>query len=125
MDVGALALAMSIGAVFNTIILAFILERRIKNLDFSVLLKPVFYLVVSSAISGVSAYGTLYFVVKYLNTHKVLHLIVQGGIAGLVGILVFIVSSIFFGIEEIKQLGSKLKFKGKIVLPSLDEEAHK
>lgn len=125
MDVSALALAMSVGSVFNTIILVFILERRIKSLDFSVLLKPILYLVISSAISAASAYGTLYFVVKYLNTHKVLHLIIQGGIAGLVGILVFIAASMFFGIEEIKQLGSKLKFKGKIILPSLDEEAHK
>ncbi len=125
MDVGALALAISVGAVFNTVVLAFILEKRLKNLDFSKLLKPIIFLLISSALAAASAYGTLYFAVKYLNTHKVLHLIIQGGTAGIVGILVFIGASLFFGIEEIKQFGSKLKFKGKIALPSLDEETHK
>lgn len=125
MDVSALALAMSVGAVFNTIILSLILEKRVKELDFSVLLKPILQIMLSSAISAVSAYGALYFAVKYLNTHKVLHLMIQGGVAGLIGIVVFIISSLFLGIEEIKQIGSKLKLKGKIILPSLDEETHK
>mgnify|MGYP001605619138 FL=1 len=124
MDVGALALAMSAGAVFNTIVLSYILERRLKNLDFSELFRPIIFLIISSAISAASAYGTLHFVVRYLNTHKVLHLIIQGGTAGIVGIAVFIAVSMLFRIEEARQLGSKLKFRGKIVLPSLDEEIH-
>ena len=125
MDVGALALAMSAGAVFNAIALSYILERRLKHLDFSELLRPIFYLIVSSAVASTAAYGALHFAVRYLNTHKVLHLVIQGGVAGSVGILVFMGMSALLGIEEARQIGSKLKFKGKINLPSLDEERHK
>lgn len=124
MDVGALALAMSAGAVFNTIVLSFILEKRLKHLDFSELFRPIAFLIMSSAVSAAAAYGTLHIVVRYLNTHKVLHLIIQGGTAGIVGIAVFIAASMLFGIEEAKQLRSRLKFRGKITLPSLDEETH-
>lgn len=125
MDVGALALAMSAGAMFNTLALSFILERRLKDLDFSELFAPILRLIASSAVSAAAAYGMLNFIVRYLDTHKVLHLIIQGGAAGIVGIVVFIGISLLLGVEESRQIRSKLKFGGKIVLPSLDEETHK
>lgn len=124
MDVSALALGLSAAAVFNATILFYLLNRRINFISASSLFKPVSVFIFAAAIAGLAARQILYFMDKFLNTHKVLHLIIQGGLAGLAGMLVYLVIAGTFNISEVKQILKKIGLKRKIILPSLDEETH-
>lgn len=124
MDVSALALGMSAGAIFNALVLVFILKRRLTFFRFSVLARPVASFLFSSVAAGLAAYAMLYFMDRFVDTHKVLHLMIQGGLAGLVGIAVYILVLGLIGSEEIKQAIKKIRSGKKIILPNLDEETH-
>lgn len=123
MDVSALALGLSSAAVFNTVVLYYLLNRRVRLISLR-LVKPIFIFVVSAVAAGLAAYAVLHFMDRFLDTHKVLHLIIQGGSAGLTGLAAYLLAAGLFGAEEIKLALGKISFKKKIVLPSLDEETH-
>lgn len=123
MDAPALSLAMSLGAFFDTVVLVYILNKKIGPLGLGKLLRPAGIFVIGSILGGLSAYTVLYISAKFLDTHRVLHLIIQGGSAGLVGILVYLGVNLLFKVEELEGLKFKIGLKEKIILPSLDEEA--
>lgn len=124
MDVSALALAMSVAAVFNTAILFFVLTKKIKGISLQVLLKPVGIFIFGSLAAGFSSHYALYFMDRFIDTHKVLHLMIQGGLAGLIGLTAYFLVLSFSGIEEYRFVVEKIKFSKKIILPNLDEETH-
>ncbi len=124
MDVSALGLAMSAAAIFNTLILFYILARRLKLTHFYILARPITIFIFSAGLAGAAAYATLHFLDRFLDTHRVLHLIIQGGSAGLVGIVMYLVVVGLFKVEEVGQILRKFKLSQRIVLPSLDEETH-
>ncbi|MFY9493212.1 MAG: murein biosynthesis integral membrane protein MurJ [Minisyncoccia bacterium] len=124
MDVSALGLAMAAAAIFNTGVLFYIFKRRIKLVNIAALVKPLLVFVVAAAAAGAAAYAMLYFLDRFLDTHKVLHLIIQGGLAGFFGLAVYLLVTGLFSIEEVSQILRKIKLGKKIILPSLDEETH-
>ncbi|MEK7565257.1 MAG: murein biosynthesis integral membrane protein MurJ [Patescibacteria group bacterium] len=124
MDVPALALAMSIASIFNTVVLFAILAKKIKTISIQALLKPVSTFILGSVLAGFSAHYMLYFLDRFIDTHKVLHLIIQGGLSGLVGLLAYLLVLGFSGIEEYIFFIQKIKSSRKIILPNLDEETH-
>ncbi len=124
MDVPALALAMSIASVFNTVVLFIFLTKRIKTISLKLLLKPVSVFILGALVAGFLAHYTLYFIDRFIDTHKVLHLIIQGLLSGLVGLVAYFVVLGFSGIEEYKFIVEKIKSSKKIILPNLDEETH-
>ena len=76
MDVPALALAMSIASIFNTVVLFAILAKKIKTISIKALLKPVSIFVLGSVVAGFCSLHTL-FLDRFIDTHKVLHLIIK------------------------------------------------
>ena len=124
MDVSALALGLSAAAVFNATILFYLLNRRINFISGHSLFKPLSVFILAAVMAGVAARQVLYFMDRFLDTHKVLHLIIQGGLAGLTGILVYLLVTGIFNTPEIKQILKKIGLERKIILPSLDEETH-
>lgn len=123
-DVSALALGMSAAAIFNTVALVVILKRRLGFIRFSFLTRPVTAFVFSSIVAAAAAYATLHFMDRFVDTHKVLHLMVQGGLAGLAGVLAYALVLSLLGAAEVKQIIKKINFGQKLTLPSLDEETH-
>lgn len=127
MDVPALALAISVASIFNTVVLFCILTRRIKYISISKLIKPVGIFLIASLLAGIVSHFFLYFLDRFINTHKVLHLIIQGGLAGLLGLVTYIMALGFMRAAEysfaIKKIKSIISGK-KVILPSLDEESH-
>lgn len=122
LDVSALALASSLGAIFNALALAFILSKKIKTLRLQKLIKPASIFVFSALLAGAGAYLTLYLSAQFLNTHKVLHLIIQSASAGLVGLMLYVLLNFIFKTDEGKFLRQKLVFGKSSVLPDeLDE----
>ena len=124
MDVSALGLAMAAAAIFNTGVLFYIFKRRIKLINIAALVQPLLVFVLAAAAAGAAAYAMLYFLDRFLDTHKVLHLIIQGGLAGFFGLAVYLLVTGLFSIEEVSQILRKIKLGKKIILPSLDEETH-
>ena len=124
LDVSALGLAVSAAAIFNTVILFYILTRRLKINNFFVLARPVAIFAFSATVAGGVAYAMLHFLDRFLDTHRVLHLIIQGGSAGFLGLAVYLVMAGLFKVEEVSQIIKKFKLGRDIVLPSLDEETH-
>lgn len=124
MDVAALGLAMAAAAIFNTSVLFYIFKRRIKLANITVLVRPLAVFVFAAAAAGAVAYAMLYFLDRFLDTHKVLHLIIQGGVAGFLGIVSYLLIAGLFNIDEVSQILRKIKLGKKIILPSLDEETH-
>ncbi len=76
LDVPALALALSLGAIFNCVVLGYILQKR-AGLKMSRLRRPVLIFVGGALAAGLAAYASLYGLASFLDTHKVLHLIIQ------------------------------------------------
>jgi len=123
MDVSALALGMSVTAVFNTLVLIFILNSRIKSINILALVGPVSTFIFGSVAAALGTYGALNFLDRFLNTHKVLHLIIQSGLAGLFGVAIYILISIIFNNTEAKELLSKCGLSRFSSLPdTLDSE---
>ncbi|MBI2465700.1 MAG: murein biosynthesis integral membrane protein MurJ [Candidatus Sungbacteria bacterium] len=124
MDVSALGLGMAAAAIFNTLVLFFIFKRRVKSVKISGLLKPMSVFALGSVMAGLAAYAALYYLDKFLDTHKVLHLIVQSGSAGVLGVAVYLAVVGLFNMEEVNQILKKIKLGKGVILPSLDEETH-
>ena len=82
---------------------------------------------VASLFAGIVSHFSLYFLDRFIDTHKVLHLIIQGGLSGLLGLLTYIMFLGFMRADEYNFAIKKIKaatFGKKVVLPSLDEETH-
>ncbi|MDP3764205.1 MAG: murein biosynthesis integral membrane protein MurJ [bacterium] len=124
MDVSALALAMSVATIFNTVVLFFILTKKIKDISLRVLVRPVSIFIFGAVAAALASHYTLYFIDRFIDTHKVLHLIIQAGLAGLAGLIAYVLILGFSGIEEYKFIVEKIKSSKKIILPNLDEETH-
>ena len=118
LDVSALALGMSVTAVFDALILSYILSRRIKSANIAVLISPIFVFIFGAVAAGFTSHYLLYFLDRFLDTHKVLHLIIQGGLAGLAGALVYLLITFLFNIQEAKELVAKCGF-GRLSLPDV------
>ena len=69
-------------------------------------------------VAGLASHYTLYFLDRFLDTHKVLHLIIQGGLAGLAGALVYLLVTFLLNIAEAKELVAKCGF-GRLSLPDV------
>lgn len=124
MDVSALGLAMAAATIFNAIVLFFIFRRRIGSVSVAALVAPTAVFIFASVLAGASALGALYFLDRFLDTHKVLHLIIQASGAGFLGVAVYLLITGLFRVEETDQILRKLRSGRKIILPSLDEETH-
>ena len=107
LDVPALALALSLGAVFNCLVLGYILHRR-AGIKIGRLGRPVLVFVGGALAAGLAAYASLYGLASFLDTHRVLHLIIQFTGAAAAGAAVYLAVNAWFATEE--WLGIKAKF---------------
>ena len=114
-------MGVSAGTIFDTLVHYAIISKRVKGLGFSGLAQPVGVFILGAVAAGFISHYTLYFLDRFLDTHKVLHLIIQGGLAGLVGALVYFLITFLFNIQETKELVAKCGL-GRLSLPDVLED---
>lgn len=100
MGVLGLAAGFSIASVFNTAALYLALRFRLKHLDDKYLIYSTMKIILSSLLAGITSYIALWYLSQYLPLTSTLNVFVQGAIAGLAGILAFIVSSLGLNLEQ-------------------------
>lgn len=124
LDVPALALALSLGAIFNAAVLGYILQKR-ASLKISRLGRPVCVFIIGSLAAGLAAYGSLYVMAGFLDTHRVLHLIIQFAAAALAGAVAYLAVNAWFETEEWIEIKAKFGLKKAILPDQLGEEVIK
>jgi len=106
--VQGLAMAFSISSIINMLLLYLILYTRQELMDnnkiFSVLLIVTF----NSLLAGFVTNRTLHFVAPLLNTHTFVGIFTQGLLAGLAGLIIYLILSILFKLEEVSMVKGKL-----------------
>ena len=127
----ALAFSYSIGAVIETIVLLFVLRRRIKNFAIFEVITPLWKTLLAALISG----GVMFYLLKFfdkwdpikiikpiafenfvLDTRYTGNLIILTGIVAVVGILVYIIVSFMLGTTELFEIVRALR-RRKLSLP--------
>ena len=104
MEVAGLAVAFSIAAVVNVVILFVALEFKFGNLVDSELVFKIEKILIATIVASTAAYATLFGVDPFLDTRTALGLLLQGIAAGIVGISVYLILGYIFKIPESRHL---------------------
>ncbi len=97
----------------STLMLLYVLNRKINGLPLVAWSYPIFGLTAASVFAGFVSYGTLLVCERFLGTQGLLILIIQLGIAGSVGMLVFMAIALSMKLPEVdKFLARFLKKAG-------------
>ena len=91
LGVSGLALAFSISSIINMILLWIFLKREIGGLDEKRIIFSTVKLVMAGAACGLSVQGLKFFVSKFIDMSTFLGVATQGTLAGLGGIIAFII----------------------------------
>ena len=108
-EVLGLPLAFSISAIIQFLILIFIFVHLYDGKEIQDITKSWLKIVASSAILGITTYLTLRPLSQIVNMETGLGIFLQGLIAGIAGILAYIIISYLLKSEELKNILSKLK----------------
>jgi hypothetical protein len=63
---------------------------------------------ISAMVSGLVAYGLLYGIALFVNTHTVLGILIQAGFAGMAAVFVYLILTMWFHIPEAISIKSAL-----------------
>lgn len=113
MGVAGLALAFTIANIFNAAVLLIILRYQVGSLDDQHITVSSFKTIIASLAMGIAAYGMLYVGALFLNTHTYAGLIAQVGLAGIVGVGVFVALQYVMKSEELAVYSVFLRKKVK------------
>lgn len=106
--VQGLAMAFSISSIINMLLLYLVIYARVELLDnnkiFSVLLKVT----LNSLLAGFVANRILHFLAPLVNMRTFAGILIQGVLAGLGGLLIYLIFSILFKLEEVNIVKRKL-----------------
>jgi putative peptidoglycan lipid II flippase len=103
-----LAMAFSISSIVNMLLLYLVLYSRIEILDNNKIFDSLLKITLSSLVAGFFANRVLHFVVPFLNTHTFWGIFWQGMLAGLAGLLIYLILSILLKLEEVSIVKNKL-----------------
>jgi len=101
MGVEGLALAFSIASILNMIILLGTLRFRLGDLDDKKIIWSTLKISFNSIIAGTALYLTLRLVADLVNMQTFLGIFLQGTIAGIIGLIVYLAMSLITNCEEI------------------------
>ncbi len=102
LNVVGLALAISIAAVVNAVILFLILNRRLHGLSVKPLMNMGAKIIISSLVMGGLGYGALHAASWVVNTHTFWGLLTQTLIAVAVAVLSYLAMTRHFNLPEVK-----------------------
>ena len=104
-----LALAISISAIFNALVLFWMLHKRLNGLPIKSLLNMTTKVVGSSLVMGAVGYGALQVVNLVVNTHVFVGLLTQTIVTMVVSVLVYLVVTRKLNLPEVKMILKPLK----------------
>ncbi len=102
LGVAGLALGFSLGSILYLILLFIALRRKIGDLDERKILITGFKMLTASLIAGLVAYLLLSPLASLVETTTGLGVFIQGGLAGLAGLLIYLLASRLFRLDELK-----------------------
>ncbi len=108
LGVAGLALASSIGAIINMIILVYMLRQTTGDLEDVTTLKMLFKVSVAGIVMAVVTQILKYPLDQWLNLNRFVGILLQGLISGTVGLLAYATVCMLLGVEEMAQLKSTL-----------------
>lgn len=103
-----LAMAFSISSIINMLLLYLILHSRIEILDNNKIFDSLLKITFSSLLAGFFANRVLHFIVPFVNNRTFAGIFWQGFVAGLSGLLIYLILSILFKLEEVSIVKKKL-----------------
>lgn len=102
--VQGLAIAFSLAALTNLIVLFVSLEWKFGNLVSSDLVLRLEKILISTLVSAVAAYATLYLAAEVVDTRTFLGLAAQGLLSGLIGISAYLLAGYILRVPETRHL---------------------
>jgi putative peptidoglycan lipid II flippase len=115
LGVPGLALGFSLGSIFYFLLLFIALRKKIGLLDERNIFVSGLKMLVASFLAALTAYLTLRFLAPLVDLTTGLGLLIQGGLAGLTGILIYLLFARLFRLDEFKlfltSLFSRLPWK--------------
>ena len=97
-----LAIAFSISSILNMILLYISLHKKIHNISDEIILSSLFKISFNSIIAGLFSYATLHIIAPLVDMHTFLGIFIQGFVAGFIGLLIYIILSILFKLDEVQ-----------------------
>ena len=101
MGAPGLALAFSISAIVNMIALMMVLRLRLGYLDDKKIIWSTFKISVNALLSGAGVYLMLRVMADFVNMRTFVGIFLQGLVAGIVGLIIYLALSFFTNCEEI------------------------
>ncbi len=97
-----LAIAFSISSVINMILLYIGLHKKLPHLSDSLIFSSLFKISFNSLFAGFLAYLSLQILAPLVNMHTFLGIFIQGFLAGIIGLISYIILSIVFKLKEVE-----------------------
>ncbi len=97
-----LAVAFSISSVINMILLYIGLHKKLPHLSDSLIFSSLFKISFNSIFAGFLAYLSLQILAPLVNMHTFLGIFIQGFLAGIIGLISYIILSIVFKLKEVE-----------------------
>jgi putative peptidoglycan lipid II flippase len=95
-----IGLAYIVSRVFNLSLLITLLGKRLTRLGADYILSGAARMLIASLISGGVAYGTLQVLAPYVNLHTFIGVLVHGGLAGLLGVMCYLLMAGWWRLPE-------------------------
>jgi putative peptidoglycan lipid II flippase len=103
-----LPMAFSLSSIFNFAVLLKYFNKKIRQRDGGVILSSAYKIIISCAVMAITIYGSLQILDFLFDTHKFLDLLIQSGIATIVGIIFYFLTSMILKAPEPQALLYKL-----------------
>ena len=100
LGVSGLALGFALGGILNMGLLWIFLEEKVGDLKQNEIIFSGFKILLGSLVAGLAAYWTLYFIAPLVDMQTFLGIFIQGLLAGLVGIVVYIIVGLVLRSQE-------------------------
>ena len=106
--VQGLAMAFSISSIINMLLLYLVLYYRVDLLDNNKVFSVLLIVTLNSLIAGFVTNRILHLIAPLLNTRTFIGIFTQGLLAGLCGLIIYLILSILFKLEEVRIVKNKL-----------------
>ena len=101
-SVFGLAIAFSLSSILNMVLLYIGLHKKIPHISDVLILSSLLKISFNSLLAGIMAYATLYIMAPLVDMHTFLGIFTQGFVAGMMGLLTYIILSIVFKLDEVQ-----------------------
>jgi len=100
--VTGLALAFSISSIVNMLLLLILFRKKLGYFDDKKIIKSFFKIILASVMMGAAVWLAKYIIAQGVNMQTFIGIFIQGVLAGIIGILTYLIIAVIFRMDEIK-----------------------